>query len=110
VKVVKNKIAAPFREAEVDILYGRGICRESDVLDLGVVQGVVEKSGSWYSYKGERIGQGRDTARQLLIDQPELCQRIEAELRKSLGFGGEIPKKEAEFELNVQTGVKKAAV
>ncbi len=109
VKIVKNKIAAPFREAEVDILYGRGICRESDVLDLGVLQGIVEKSGSWYSYKGERIGQGRDTARQTLIDQVELCQRIETELRTALGFGG-VPKKEAEFELNAQLSVKKAAV
>lgn len=80
IKIVKNKVAAPFREVEVDILYGKGISRESDVLDLGVQQALLEKSGSWYSYKGERIGQGRDTARQTLIDRPELCRGIEAEL------------------------------
>ena len=97
IKIVKNKVAAPFREAEVDIMYGKGISRESDVLDLGVAQNIIEKSGSWYSFKGERIGQGRETARQTLIDQPELSQRIEAELRRALGFG--VERKEAEFEL-----------
>jgi recombination protein RecA len=97
IKIVKNKVAAPFREAEVDIMYGKGISRESDVLDLGVVQGVIEKSGSWYSIKGERIGQGRETARQTLIDQPDLCRRIEGELRKALGFG--LQREEPEFEL-----------
>jgi len=98
IKIVKNKVAAPFREAEVDILYGKGISRESDVLDLGVLNGLIEKSGSWYSVKGgERIGQGRDTARQALIDQPELCQRIETDLRRALGLGAE--RKDPEFEL-----------
>ena len=97
IKIVKNKVAAPFREIEVDIMYGKGISRESDILDLGVTQGIVEKSGSWYSFKGERIGQGRDTARQTLSAQPELCRRIEAELRQSLGFGAE--RKEPDFEL-----------
>jgi recombination protein RecA len=86
VKIVKNKIAAPFREAEVDILYGKGISREGDLLDLGVVHLLVEKSGSWYSYKGERIGQGRDNARQTLINQPEMANAIEAALRATLGF------------------------
>ncbi len=98
VKIVKNKVAAPFREAEVDIMYGKGISRESDILDLGVIQGVIEKSGSWYSIKGERIGQGRETARQTLIDQPELCQRAENELRKVLGFNS-AERKNPEFEL-----------
>jgi recombination protein RecA len=88
IKIVKNKVAAPFREVEVDILYGKGISREGDVLDLGVQQGLFEKSGSWYSYKGERIGQGRDNARQTLIDRPELCRGIEAELRQVLGLNG----------------------
>jgi recombination protein RecA len=97
IKIVKNKVAAPFREAEVDIMYGKGISREGDVLDMGVAQGLIEKSGSWYSIKGERIGQGRDTARQTLIDQPELCTRIDRELRKALGFG--VERKEPEFEL-----------
>jgi recombination protein RecA len=88
VKIVKNKIAAPFREAEVDILYGKGISREGDVLDLGVQHGLIEKSGSWYSYKGERIGQGRDTARQAMIDRPEFCETVETELRRALGLSG----------------------
>jgi len=99
IKIVKNKVAAPFREAEVDIMYGKGISREGDILDLGVTQGVVEKSGSWYSVKGERIGQGRETARQTLIDQPELCARVEIDLRKALGFGEVLERKEPEFEL-----------
>jgi recombination protein RecA len=88
VKIVKNKIAAPFREAEVDIFYGKGISRESDILDLGVQQAIVEKSGSWYSYKGERIGQGRETARQTLVERADLRLTIETELRKSLGLDG----------------------
>ena len=86
VKVVKNKVAAPFREAEVDILYGQGISREGDLIDLGAAQNVVEKSGSWYSYKGERIGQGRENARQFLKDNPDIAQKIESELRVALGL------------------------
>ena len=70
VKVVKNKVASPFREAEFDIIYGEGISKEGDLLDLGVAQNLVEKSGSWFSYKGERIGQGRENARQFLKDNP----------------------------------------
>jgi recombination protein RecA len=84
--LVKNKIAAPFREVEVDIFYGKGISRESDLLDLGVQKAVVEKSGSWFSFQGERIGQGRENARQALIDKPELSATIEKELRKTLGL------------------------
>jgi recombination protein RecA len=86
VKVVKNKVAAPFREAEFDIIYGEGISKEGDLLDLGVAQNVVEKSGSWFSYKGERIGQGRETARQFLKDNPDIRQAIDTELRKVLGL------------------------
>jgi recombination protein RecA len=97
IKIVKNKVAAPFREVEVDILYGKGISRESDVLDLGVQHAIIEKSGSWFSYKGERIGQGRENARQLLIDRPELRQTIEGEIRRALGMDGS--GKKAEFEL-----------
>ncbi|MBE7157600.1 MAG: recombinase RecA [Rhodospirillales bacterium] len=89
IKIVKNKVAAPFREVEIDIFYGKGISKESDLLDLGVQQAVLEKSGSWYSYKGERIGQGRDNARQTLIDRPELRDALDAHLRKSLGLTGE---------------------
>src|SRR5579871_88941 len=86
IKVVKNKVAAPFREAEVDILYGEGVSRQSDLLDQAVAQSVVEKSGSWFSYGGERIGQGRDNARLFLIENHEICDRLETELRGVLGL------------------------
>jgi recombination protein RecA len=86
VKVVKNKVAAPFREAEFDIMYGEGISREGDLLDLAVNNNVVEKSGAWFSYKTDRIGQGRENARQFLKDNPDIKLRIEAEVRKALGI------------------------
>ncbi|HUI79100.1 MAG TPA: recombinase RecA [Bryobacteraceae bacterium] len=86
VKVVKNKVAAPFREAEFDLIYGEGISREGDLLDLGAAQNIVEKSGSWFSYKGERIGQGRENARQFLKDNTDIRQAIDQELRKALGL------------------------
>lgn len=86
VKMVKNKVAAPFREVEVDILYGKGISREGDLLDLGVLNGLIEKSGSWYSFKGERIGQGRESARRTLIERPELYGVINGETRNVLGL------------------------
>ena len=86
VKVVKNKVAAPFREAEFDIMYGEGISREGDLLDLAVNNNLLEKSGAWYSYKGERIGQGRENARQFLKDNPETFTKLEAEVRKHLGL------------------------
>src|SRR5437868_972654 len=86
VKVVKNKVAAPFREAEFDILYGEGISREGDMLDIAVEHNLVEKSGSWYSYKGERIGQGRENARQFLKDNKDTMAKLEAEVRKELGL------------------------
>jgi recombination protein RecA len=86
VKVVKNKVAAPFREAEFDILYGEGISREGDLLDLAVNNNLLEKSGSWFSYKNERIGQGRENARQFLKDNKETLAKLEAEVRKTLGL------------------------
>src|SRR6476620_7798969 len=86
VKIVKNKVAPPFREAEFDIMYGEGISREGDLIDLGVAQNLVEKSGAWYSYKGERIGQGRENARQFLKDNPETFKKLDVELRKALGL------------------------
>jgi recombination protein RecA len=86
IKVVKNKVAAPFREAEFDILYGEGISREGDLLDLAVTQNIVEKSGSWFSYKGERIGQGRENARQFLKDNKDAMVKIDTEVRKGLGL------------------------
>ena len=85
-KVVKNKVAPPFREAEFDILYGEGISREGDLLDLGATHNLVEKSGSWFSYHAERIGQGRDNARQFLREHPDLCRSLDGELRKVLGL------------------------
>jgi recombination protein RecA len=86
VKVVKNKVAPPFREAEFDILYGEGISKEGDLLDLGVIQKVIEKSGSWYSLDGERLGQGRENARQFLRNNPDLRGEVEGRLRKGLGL------------------------
>jgi len=84
VKVVKNKLSAPFREAEFDILYGQGISRELDLVDVGVEQGFIEKSGSWFSFQGERIGQGRENARQHLVANPRKRQELEALLRERL--------------------------
>src|SRR5256884_902086 len=86
VKVVNNKVAAPFREAEFDILYGEGISREGDLLDLAVNNNILEKSGSWFSYKGERIGQGRENARQFLKDNKDTMAKLDAEVRKALGL------------------------
>ena len=88
VKVVKNKVAAPFRDAEFDILYGEGISREGDVLDLAVANNIVEKSGAWFSYSGERIGQGRENVRQYLKDNRETFDRIHQQLRQKLGIAG----------------------
>ena len=86
VKVVKNKVAAPFREAEFDILYGEGISREGDLLDIAVNNNILEKSGSWFSYKGERIGQGRENARQFLKDNKDVMAKLDTEVRKALGL------------------------
>lgn len=86
VKIVKNKVAAPFRDAEFDILYGEGISREGDVLDLAVLHGIVDKSGAWYSFQGERIGQGRENVRTFLKDNRDVYGRVDVELRKKLGI------------------------
>ena len=88
VKVVKNKVAAPFREAEFDILYGEGISREGDLLDLAANQNIIEKSGAWYSYKSERIGQGRENARAFLKENKEIMAKIDTEVRTNLGLIG----------------------
>ena len=85
-KVVKNKVAAPFREAEFDILYGEGISREGDLLDLGVENGLIEKTGTWMSFGGERLGQGRENARVFLRENTDIREKIEAALRKHLGL------------------------
>jgi len=85
-KVVKNKVAAPFREAEFDIIYGEGVSAEGDLLDLGVARGLLDKSGTWISYKGDRLGQGRDNARLFLKEHTDIRNKIETELRKQLGL------------------------
>ena len=88
VKVVKNKVAPPFREVEFDIMYGVGISREGEVLDLGVEHKIVDKSGAWFSYKGERLGQGRENVKAMLKDNPPLNERIRADVRNAMGIGG----------------------
>jgi recombination protein RecA len=90
-KVVKNKVAAPFREAEFDIIYGEGVSREGDLLDIGVAKNILEKSGTWISYKGERLGQGRDNARLFLRENTDIRDKIETDLRKALGIAGATP-------------------
>ena len=84
VKVVKNKVAPPFRKAEFEILYGHGISREGEIIDHGVQQGIVDKSGSWYSYNGDRVGQGKENAREFLIEHPDVAAEIEAQIRNRL--------------------------
>ena len=86
IKIVKNKMAPPFREAEFDIIYGEGISKEGDLVDLGVQHNLIEKSGAWYSYKGERIGQGRENAKQFLRENSDVYKKVDAELRKQLGL------------------------
>jgi recombination protein RecA len=88
-KIVKNKLAAPFREAEFDLLYGEGISRETDLLDLGVTHGLVEKSGAWFTFEGERIGQGRDNARLFLREHADVTEKLDAALRAKLGLAAE---------------------
>ncbi|HET9362260.1 MAG TPA: DNA recombination/repair protein RecA, partial [Vicinamibacterales bacterium] len=86
VKVVKNKVAAPFREAEFDIMYGEGISREGDLIDLAVDKRIIEKSGAWFAYGGERLGQGRENAKQFLRENPSIRQTIEDRVRRDLGL------------------------
>jgi recombination protein RecA len=89
VKVVKNKVAAPFRTIEFDIMYGEGISKMGELLDLGVAAGIVDKSGAWISYKGQRIGQGRENAKTFLRENPELAGEIESAIRQNAGLVGE---------------------
>src|SRR5690348_14122868 len=88
VKVVKNKVAPPFRQAEFEILYGEGTSREGEIIELGVAQNLIDKSGAWYSYKGDRIGQGKENVRQFLRDNPAVANEIDSELRARLLVGG----------------------
>ena len=91
VKVVKNKIAPPFKEAEFDIMFGKGISREGDILDLAANIDVVNKSGAWYAYKGEKIGQGRENAKNTLVSNPAMLQEIENQVRNHFDISGEMP-------------------
>jgi len=100
VKVVKNKVAPPFKQVEFDILYGEGISREGEIIDLGVKEGLVEKSGSWYSCNGEKIGQGKDNARQFLKDNPDVSEGLQTELRARLLAKPGSAKVTAEFSLD----------
>ncbi|MFD7509279.1 hypothetical protein ACFV5N_08035 [Streptomyces sp. NPDC059853] len=92
VKVVKNKVAPPFKQAEFDILYGMGISREGGLLDMGVEHGIVRKSGAWYTYEGDQLGQGKENSRNFLRDNPDLANEIEKRIKEKLGIG---PKTEA---------------
>ena len=83
VKIVKNKVSPPFREAIFDILYGEGISREGEIIEMGVAHKLIDKSGAWYSYKGEKIGQGKDNAREFLRAHPEIAQEVEALIREA---------------------------
>jgi recombination protein RecA len=88
---VKNKVAPPFREAEFDIMYGEGISREGDLLDLGVEHKIIDKSGTWFSYGGERLGQGRENVKQYLRANPEIYKQIDEKLRRELGLSPATP-------------------
>ncbi len=90
VKVVKNKVAPPFKQAEFDILYGEGISREGEIIEMGVNLKLIEKSGAWYSYRGEKIGQGKDNAREYLKEHPEVAQEVEAKIRANAGLVGDM--------------------
>jgi recombination protein RecA len=84
VKVVKNKVAPPFRQATFEILYGEGVSREGEIIELGVAQGLIEKSGAWYSYNGDRIGQGRENVRAFLKENPDIARQIDTQIRAAL--------------------------
>jgi len=90
-KIVKNKIAPPFKETEFDIVYSEGISREGDLLDLGINHKIVEKSGSWFSFEGTKLGQGRENAKQFFKDNPDIAARIEQGLKEKMGLGGGLP-------------------
>jgi recombination protein RecA len=89
VKVVKNKLAPPFKQVEFDIMYGEGVSKTGEILDLGVKAGVVEKSGSWYSYSSQRIGQGRENAKRFLVENPDVSNEIEQAIRQNAGLVNE---------------------
>ena len=90
VKVVKNKVSPPFKQAEFDILYGEGISREGSLIDIGVDAGIVRKSGAWYTYEGDQLGQGKENSRTFLKDNPDLANEIEKRIKESLGIGAQV--------------------
>jgi recombination protein RecA len=96
VKVVKNKVAPPFKVVEFDIMYGRGISKAGEIVDLGVELNVIQKSGSWFSYSGNKLGQGRDSVKQLIEDNPELMEDLEKKIKEKIASGAEIAKEEVE--------------
>src|SRR5207245_7582427 len=96
VKVVKNKVAPPFREAEFDLLYGSGVSKEGELIDIGADQGIIDKSGAWYTFAGERIGQGRENAKEYLKEHPEVARTIEAQVREKFGLAAPTTTQEAE--------------
>jgi recombination protein RecA len=106
VKVVKNKMASPFKQAEFDIIYGHGISREGSLLDFGVEQEIVKKSGAWYTYEGEQLGQGKENSRNYLLDNPALADEIEQKIKSKLGIGvpravADLPEEEQAAELKI---------
>ena len=104
VKVVKNKVSPPFRMAEFEIMYGAGISRQGEIIELGVKEGLVDKSGSWYSYKGDRIGQGKDNVRQYLIDNPDISDEVESAIRaKLMPTAAQIDAAEAKAQAEAET-------
>jgi recombination protein RecA len=96
---VKNKVAPPFKQAEFDIMYGKGISREGSVIDLGVDLGIVKKSGAWFTYEGDQLGQGREKAKEFLVDNPELMVEITDKVMRKAGIGGEMAGSEIEPEV-----------
>jgi recombination protein RecA len=98
VKVVKNKMAPPFKQAEFDILYGKGISKEGSLIDMGVEHGFVRKSGSWFTYEGEQLGQGKENARNFLIDNPDTAVEIEKKIKEKLGIGAVLTDEPANVE------------
>jgi recombination protein RecA len=101
-KVVKNKVAPPFRNAEFDILYGEGISREGEIVELGTLHNIIDKTGAWYTYGKERIGQGKDNARDYLKENPKIAQEIEAKIRAAVGVAGAEAKAEPKGETKVE--------